>query len=338
MGTPQTAWLNAHVGRPLIFDVGFFNGRDTLEYLRGGARVVAIEANPLLYSQGNESFAHFIATGQLMLVNAVLLGSERGGRAAPTASFYVHKNQPLWSSLSKAKGCRRHTRGPPDESMCTVHEVTQLTCRQLLAQYGSPHYMKLDIEGAEGACLRQLPHLAHEGRLPQYISLEFAKAKVRPLLPWMLALGYRRFKMVVQDKYGDWSGPWGEAARDTETGHAWRELERWAQAKLLEWPKWCDGWCDIHLGLDDGMGSPRSEHFVSRANSNLPMPAAQALLHGGRDAHWLGGWIGASMDEATPRFYARLNTTGVRAQAADLVASTSRGRPAPMPDVGETLS
>ena len=62
------------------------------------------------------------------------------------------------------------------------------TCDSLMQQFGVP-FMKVDIEGHDGACLRSL----RPGRLPSYVSTEDPRQLDR-----LLELGYCSFKMVSQ--------------------------------------------------------------------------------------------------------------------------------------------
>ena len=105
MTYPAQAWPVSLLGRPLAFDIGFFNGRDTLELLRSGHRVVALEANPELVAQGRDAFAGFIRSGQLRLVNELL--SSKDELVGATRPFYVHRTHPDWSSLVRRVGCRK---------------------------------------------------------------------------------------------------------------------------------------------------------------------------------------------------------------------------------------
>jgi hypothetical protein len=67
--------------------------------------------------------------------------------------------------------------------------VPVTTCADLIRQHGVPFYMKVDIEGYDGACLSSL----EKQSLPRYISTE------DPLqLDHLLSLGYTSFKMVTQ--------------------------------------------------------------------------------------------------------------------------------------------
>jgi len=248
---PIKKWPDALLGRPLAFDVGFLNGRDTLEYLRNGHRVVAVEANPTLCEAGRRLFAGYIRSGQLRIIQAVL--SDEDAPTGGTRPFYVHQVYPEWSSLVRSIGCRksRQEMYRVDTTQCNRTDLPMISCRALILQHGSPYMLKLDIEGHEGACLRPLPQLAASRKLalPQFISLEYAPSKLR-LLPWLMALGYGRMKFVDQRPFMDWSGPYGEAARDVAHGIRWTKL---TASWLPSQP--CPSWCDLLFSL----GPPAKE-------------------------------------------------------------------------------
>ena len=244
-------WPAELLGRPLAFDIGFFNGRDTLEFLRTGHRVLAIEANPELFRRGRNAFAGFIRSGQLRLINGLL---SDGDDAVGTRSFYVHHKHADWSSLVRAVGCRKSEaeKHIVDETACSRMELPLLSCRALLRDHGVPYVMKLDIEGHEAACLRPLPDVAERGNLglalPQYLSMEYDASKLK-LLPWLHGLGYQRAKLLDQRPFMDWSGPYGEAALDVETGAGWHRLAGWQPGR-------CPTWCDMHFSLGPHARAP----------------------------------------------------------------------------------
>src|SRR5204863_9567660 len=124
-------------------------------YLRKGFDVVAVEANPVLVAQGIERFRAFIDSGRLVLLN---VGVAREAGALP---FYVHKELSEWSSFDEAIGT---TRG--DFEVITVSSTTLLS---IVRTYGTPYYLKIDIEGLDLVALRSLRDLEDK---PKYISLE----------------------------------------------------------------------------------------------------------------------------------------------------------------------
>lgn len=246
-------WPVGLLGRPLAFDVGLFNGRDSLELLRSGHRVVAVEANPVMYKRALKTFSKFIEAGELKLVHGVLKKG-RNVEAGQSMPFYVHKETPEWSSLMKSVGCRKSYQESHkiDMSKCDEIQVDVVSCAGILQKFGSPYYMKLDIEGHEMSCLQELEELSKgsNGRLglPQYISMEVNKGTTA-FLPSMVGLGYGRVKMVDQSSFGDWSGPYGEVAKDIKTGYGWNDIASYTKPK-------CNSWCDFHVNFGPSQQSP----------------------------------------------------------------------------------
>ncbi len=163
----------------LIFDLGANQGEDTEFYLAKGFRVVGVEANPLLCNALREKLAGAIGEGRLVLLNTGIWTEAR------TATFYVNEENDHWSSFDPAYGTRQGTRFHTLEIPC-------ITVQDLFAQYGLPHYLKIDIEGADRLVLAQMRGMA---AVPRYISVEeYGPQAFRDLH----ALGYRRFKAVPQ--------------------------------------------------------------------------------------------------------------------------------------------
>lgn len=236
--------------KPLAFDVGLYNGRDTMELLRKGHRVVAVEANPVMYNRSMRIFSKFIRAGMLTLVNGVL-SKDSKVKVGTTLPFYVRKgkkNQTVgeWNSLMKGVACRKsYQNHTTDMSTCDALDVEVVSCAGLIKKYGSPYFMKLDIEGHEMSCLRELKVLANESNgllsLPQYVSME-ANYGTKAFLPSLERLGYGKVKMVDQGKFGDWSGPYGDLAQDIKSGLQWNDIA------TFEIPQ-CPSWCDFHMSF-----------------------------------------------------------------------------------------
>jgi FkbM family methyltransferase len=164
----------------LIFDLGMHEGHDTEFYLKKGFDVVAVEANPAMAQNGRKRFADAIAGGRLTIVEAAIY--EKPG----TISFFINETVSDWSSAYTNFGAR------PGTDFKEI-QVEAIRFREVLERFGCPHYIKIDIEGADALVFEDL---ALFGDRPHYISAEFG--------PYELALaafnlGYRRFKLVNQD-------------------------------------------------------------------------------------------------------------------------------------------
>jgi FkbM family methyltransferase len=175
------------VEQDLIFDIGMHDGTDTEYYLRKGFRVVAVEADPDLAAAGEKKFQQEISSGRLTIVNRAIAG--RPG----TVTLYK-STQSLWSSIDVAHGHHAELKGERIEPV----EVDAITSAQLLEEFSTPYYMKIDIEGLDLVALRGLHKI--DGR-PRYISIESGRRDiqwVREELDAFRRLGYRRFKVVPQ--------------------------------------------------------------------------------------------------------------------------------------------
>lgn len=163
----------------LIFDLGVNRGEDSEFYLAKGFRVVAVEANPVLFGQTAERLSNWIDSKQLVLLNLGVWSEPK------TLTFYLNEDNDHWSSFDPTYGTRDGTRYRTLDIRC-------ITVPHLLREYGVPHYMKIDIEGADRLVLAQL---RGSSPLPHYVSVEeYGVAAIRDLA----AIGYSRFQIVPQ--------------------------------------------------------------------------------------------------------------------------------------------
>jgi FkbM family methyltransferase len=233
----------------LIFDVGMHVGQDTAFYLAKGFRVVAIEANPFLAKQGKIRFKAEVDAGRLVILD-VGVGIQEG-----IFPFYINSQHDEWSSFDKEIG----SRGGCKE----VIEVSILPFETLIDRYGTPYYLKIDIEGYDFVVLQRLALTT--GR-PKFISAENGGCQ---MLNFLVGLGYKGYKFINQAevpqmrcptpcKEGldiDWafplgaSGPFGE-----DTPGEWKTAEE----ILIEMNNYWDnpardpnvhGWFDLHAKL-----------------------------------------------------------------------------------------
>jgi FkbM family methyltransferase len=165
----------------LIYDVGMNSGDDTAYYLHLGYRVVAVEADPDLVARCERRFAEEIRAGRLVILNCAI------GPVPGSAKFWRCLDKPEWNSFRKALAGRCGYR---------VEEIDVCVRRfgSILAEHGTPHYLKVDIEGHDIYCLEDLD----KAHLPRYLSVEVG------LLDELLALrelGYDRFKLVLQGQH-----------------------------------------------------------------------------------------------------------------------------------------
>ena len=172
----------------LIFDVGAHTGEDSDFYLSLGYRVLAIEANPSLAANLRNRFGGEIRDGRYMLVEKAI--SESGG----PITFFVNEHNSAWGTADPAWARRNRAMGSDSRQ---IH-VEGIRFVDVLKEYGCPHYLKIDVEGADMLCVDGLRGL--EGR-PRYISLESSKTSWSALLrefDSLERLGYTKFAVIDQ--------------------------------------------------------------------------------------------------------------------------------------------
>ncbi|HZJ16485.1 MAG TPA: FkbM family methyltransferase [Chthoniobacteraceae bacterium] len=165
------------MNRNLIYDVGMHLGENTEYYLSKGFEVLAVEANPTLVEQATQRFKREIANNKLTIVN---VGISEGEGAQP---FWISDSS-IWSSFDRENATRL---GTPARSV-TVECVRFAT---LLENFGVPFFLKIDIEGSDHLCLKDL----RSDDLPQYLSIEATEVT---LVETLRQLGYTKFKCISQ--------------------------------------------------------------------------------------------------------------------------------------------
>jgi FkbM family methyltransferase len=274
MSEPISAWTRE--SPRVIYDFGANNGDDLPYYLKKAERVVAVEANPALCREMKERFSAEIAEGRLRVENCVLVGE--GGAAE--VHFYLHKRHHVLGQFPE-----------PDASVRGDFEKVLLPARpvmEILREHGAPYFVKIDIEGADEAILREM--LRH-GVRPPYVSAELQSIQVFALLAGMgdygafklvdgatVAKRYRNHLIEVDGGRESYSfpehsaGPFGEDVAGgwlnvddlfgvvAKEGLGWKDLhatrlvepDRTSQAQKRRYrSRHFRGWAREKLGLDD---------------------------------------------------------------------------------------
>lgn len=152
----------------LCFDIGAHLGDRTAHFLKLGARIVAVEPQPLLMAALKRRFGR---NPRVTLVAAAL--GETPGRAI----LAIDPMNPTIATLSPEfiaqAGASRGFRGARWRDRIEV-EVTTLDA--LIAAHGTPTFCKIDVEGYEHAVLEGLSR-----PLPA-LSLEYLPAALDPAL------------------------------------------------------------------------------------------------------------------------------------------------------------
>jgi FkbM family methyltransferase len=152
----------------LCFDIGAHLGDRTAHFLKLGARVVAVEPQPLLLAALNRRFGR---DPRVSLIGAAL------GAASGRAELAIDPMNPTVATLSPEfvaqAGQSRGFRGTRWRESIEV-EVTTLDA--LIAAHGVPNFCKIDVEGYEHVVLDGLTQ-----PLPA-LSLEYLPAALDPAL------------------------------------------------------------------------------------------------------------------------------------------------------------
>jgi FkbM family methyltransferase len=170
----------------LVFDVGAHVGNRVRGLAALGCRVVAVEPQPDFARLLRAMFAR---SPQVVVVEAAV--TDRVGRA----SLWISERNPTVATL--ATGWREARAGDPDFSRVRWNrqisvDTTTLDC--LIERFGSPTFVKVDVEGSEPAVLAGLtfavPALSFE-YLPRAID------EVRACIQKLSALGLYQFNWSV---------------------------------------------------------------------------------------------------------------------------------------------
>jgi FkbM family methyltransferase len=166
----------------LVYDIGLHDGRDAGHYLKEGSRVVALDANPVMCAAAEAKFRDYVRTGQLKVIHRGV--AEHRGQL----EFWVCDDVSEWSSFHRDIASRNGAK----------HHAITVDCvpiMDIVDEFGTPDYMKIDIEGNDRICIAGLTRAA----APQYISIEFDHAHGDQDIQRLFELGYRNFKIICQN-------------------------------------------------------------------------------------------------------------------------------------------
>jgi len=181
----------------LIFDVGAHQGEDSLFYLQKGFDVVAVEANPSLVSSIQKRLRTFIQNGRLKLVEGAIAEQNQ------SVAFFVNDSLSVWGTTCPDWAQRNEVFNTASHKI----DVQGVPFGDIIQENGMPHYIKIDIEGADLLCLESLLDFDTQ---PNFISIESEKKSWEKLLyefELLQKLGYNRFKVVSQKHIQDQSCP-----------------------------------------------------------------------------------------------------------------------------------
>jgi FkbM family methyltransferase len=171
----------------LVFDVGAHVGDHAGSFRRLGARVVAVEPQPLCSRAIRAIYADD--------PDVVVVEAACGASTESTVAFYVNSANPTVSTVSPdfvkaADGAGGWEGQVWDEE---IH-VPTVTMDGLIKEYGTPAFAKIDVEGFEDAVLAglsvELPALSFE-----FTTIE--RVVAQRSLERAAALGFERFNVSL---------------------------------------------------------------------------------------------------------------------------------------------
>jgi FkbM family methyltransferase len=167
--------------KQLVYDIGFFDGADSQQYLSGGFKVIAVEADVNLFQSGLQKFAKEISTGDLVLLNVGISNKDEGH-----LKFFINLTNPQWSSFDEPHG----TQG----GRYKEEYVNTRTLGSLMQEYGDAYYCKIDLEGFDQIAVKSI--IESRVAVPRYLSVETSDESMVDLLA---EAGYSKFKLINQN-------------------------------------------------------------------------------------------------------------------------------------------
>ncbi len=197
--------LHARLLRPgaLAFDIGAHVGDRTASFLRLGASVVALEPQPRLFRA-------------LRLIHGrnprATLRPHAVGRQVSTGTLHLNPKNPTVATLAPDFiAAARNAPGWQGQVWEGQIEVPVTTLDALIAEFGEPDFVKIDVEGFELAVLQGLSHA-----LP-LLSFEFTviqRAAAFACIQYLDELGPYDFNLSIGETQTLRHRPW-LSARDT---------------------------------------------------------------------------------------------------------------------------
>ena len=160
----------------VIYDIGAHRGDDVGYYLLKADKVVAVEANPDLADIIRARFPAELNAGTLIVENFAVVGRKHQGQI----SFFLNQDFDFLSTVVVPQA------NPESFKEITVQSVSFL---ELVKKHGSPHFVKLDVEGGDAEILEaMLSSKIH----PPFLSVENHDPSIFGLMAGLG--GYSRFK------------------------------------------------------------------------------------------------------------------------------------------------
>lgn len=179
----------------LAFDIGAHTGNRSMSWLSIGAKVVAIEPQPILAGYMEKKIG---ANSDFILLKKVL------GKDCGTVNFRINEAHPSVSTISD-EWTNILKEFKSDLSWDSSIEVEMITLGNLIKSYGVPVFCKIDVEGFEHEVLAGLSH-----PIPN-ISFEFFPTTLNrtfDCLEKIISLGTYTFNWVLAETFKYQSEKW----------------------------------------------------------------------------------------------------------------------------------
>lgn len=166
----EFAFYQAVIGdRPatLIFDIGANSGSKTAQFVRLAAQVVSVEPSPAAVFVLRQRFS---GNAHVHIVN-------KGVGALPgSAKFFIFDDADAYNTFSEkwveSLGQASPGNCRPTKAVKAAIDVEITTLDRLISEFGTPDYIKVDVEGYEAQVVRglsrKIPLLSFECNLPEY--------------------------------------------------------------------------------------------------------------------------------------------------------------------------
>ncbi len=183
----------------LVFDIGAHVGDRVASFRRLGARIVAVEPQPALVKVLKLLYGRRAGVA----IEAVAVG-----RGVGTASMMINADNPTVSTASPDfVRAARDAPGWETQRWTRSVPVPMTTLDALIGKYGTPAFIKIDVEGFEAEALQRLT------RAVKALSFEFTTIQRHVALACIercIAQGYTRFNAALGESQtfvtADWVG------------------------------------------------------------------------------------------------------------------------------------
>src|SRR5438552_2440788 len=199
--------------RDLVFDIGAHVGDRTAAFRRLGARVVAVEPQPALVKTLKPIYGRD---------GAVAIEPVAVGRAGGVVELKLNVDNPTVSTASDAfVAAADGAPGWAGQAWTTSVRVPVTTLDALIAQHGTPTFIKIDVEGFEAEALAGLT------RQVAALSFEFTTIQrdvAAAALERCAALGYAHYNAAIGESQALLDARWQSA----------QDIARWLAALPVE--------------------------------------------------------------------------------------------------------